>query len=154
MKLEINFMIKDGKKIISRDTKGYKVLLNRLTKEFTKIKNNGVVSVDVIIQTGQQSANNVSGKNYRKRGTCHFKQRQIVVWTHNCDLNHDVVLAVLAHEFGHLYDYNKDAKAFLKSTSYKQETFADKFSLRVSKKHKTPSITGKVRSIAAMNRSR
>ena len=147
-------MIKDGKRIISRDTKGYKVLLNRVTREFGKIKNNDTLAIDVIIQVGQQSAYNNSGKNYRNRGICYFKKKQIIVWTHNCDLNHDTVLAVLAHEFGHSFDYAKDAKAFVKSTQYKQEIFADKFSLRVSKKQKSPSITGKVRSIAAMNRSR
>lgn len=155
MKLNINFQIKDGKKIISRDTKGYKVLLNRVTKEFTKIKLDIHFTVTIVIQTNEKSALNASGLNYRKRGICYMKQGKITVWSFNCDNKHDQVLAVLAHELGHLYDYYKLGHvAFRKQGSRKQEQFADKFSFKMTKIEKSASITGQIRSLAAMNRIR
>lgn len=153
MKLNINFMIKDGKKIISRDTKGYKVLLNRVTKEFGKIKQQKEIVIDVIIQMSVSAAYNNRGLNYRCNGKCHLGENKITIFYKNCD-NFNHCLAVLGHEFGHLFEYNKDKYKFNKSTVAHQETFADKFSLRMTKIEKTPSITGKVRSIAAQNRSR
>lgn len=154
MKLNINFQIKDGKKIISRDTKGYKVLLNRVTKEFEKINHLPAKEIDVkvIIQISEQAAYNNSGKYWVKAGWCNWTKNEIVIIKENC-YTKEKELAFLAHEFGHLYHVKNDYMDFTIHGVLYKERYADEFAKRLTGTD-PKSITGKVRSIAAMKRSR
>lgn len=154
MKLNINFMIKDGKRIISRDTKGYKVLFNRITKEFAKINHLPAKEIDVtvIIQISEQSAYNNSGKYWAKCGQFDWSKMEIKMYKNNCS-DKQMLLAFLAHEFGHLHHYKNDYMDWCIKGVLDKERYADKFAKRLTGVNPN-SITGKVRSIAAMNRSK
>lgn len=152
MKLNINFQIKDGKRIISRDTKGYKVLLNRIQKEFRNHRSTKVLNVTVIIQISEQSAYNNSGKYYAKCGQFDWSKMEIKMYKGNCSTK-QLMLAFLAHEFGHLYDYTNDYVNWCIKGLLDKERYADNFAIKMTGVNPN-SITGKVRSLAAMNRSK
>lgn len=154
MKLNINFMIKDGKRIVSRSTVGYKVLLNRVQKEFNKINHLPAKEIDVtvIIQMSKKAAENHSGKNYAVCGTFMILERTIVMYYHNA-FSKEKHLAFLAHEFGHLHHNINDYHDFSMQSVNVKERYADKFAKKITGIN-PESITGKVRSIAAMRRNR
>ena len=147
-------MIKDGKRIISRDTKGYKILLNRVAKEFAKINHLPAKEIDVtiVIQISEQSSYNNSGKYWAKCGQFDWSKMEIKMYKNNCD-DKEMLLAFLSHEFGHLYHYKNDYVDWCKSSILQKERYADHFALEMTGINPN-SITGKVRSIAAMNRSK
>lgn len=148
-------MIKNGKRIISRDTKGYKVLLNRVSKEFSecKVTAKKELTYNVVIQMSKQAAINNSGLNYRYRGQCYYEQKTIYIYWNNNDDKNDV-LETLAHEFGHVRHRFTKTTDYMKSSNYKREKFADDYSRKILKREIQPSMSHKIRSIAAMNRSR
>ena len=146
--------IKDGKKIISRDTKGYKVLLNRVQKEFDKIQHlkSKELDITVIIQTSKESGKNNRGKNYAKCGHFDSLKREIIMIKHNASTP-EKHLAFLAHEFGHLHHFINNYSDWRIHSALHRERYADKFAKKITGID-PKSITGKVRSIEAMNRSR
>lgn len=146
-------MIKDGKRIISRDTKGYKVILNRIVKEFSKCTLAGILEIDVVIQKSKNASKNQKGLNYRTTGRAFLQKRTIHIYYQNC-INMDDVLETLAHEFGHMRQFYTRYAEFKKQTPLQWEKFADDYSKKIMKRNVTKSQTGKVRSIAAMKRSR
>lgn len=151
MKLEINFMIKAGRKIVSRETKGFESVLTQVEKEFKVIKTRKTVKVDVIIQTSLEGAKNKRNYYSAWQGVYTWKQadssfNKITVWAQNCKVDKIVnqvkILEVLAHELGHCWDRNCNPE-FLKTSILKKEKFADDFANKIIGYKKECSATGK-----------
>lgn len=157
MKLLIDFQIKNGKQIISRDTKGYKVVLNRIVKKFQSISNSNYkdeITYKVIIQMSKEASWNNNKIYSYTLGRIYYSKNTIVIYYRNCLKSSiwkkadvmDSILETLAHEFGHLYDWLDSPKRYNKSNTIIKEKYADDFSRKIVKRKLiSESKTGKAK---------
>lgn len=150
MNLNINFMIKDGHKVISTSQLGYKALFKKVNRQFDKVKRD--IDITIIIQTSRESARNNRGKYYVALGKFKWDKREIVMYRHNCN-NQKELKTFLAHELGHLHHLITDYENWCMSSVLDKERYADNFAEQITGVN-PHSITGQVRSIAASKRKR
>lgn len=138
MKLTIDFQIKDGKKIISRDTKGYKVVLNRIVKSFEKI-NKPDLTYKLVIQMSKEGSWNKHSTYSYTLGQINYEEKIVRIWWNNCkgkteQETMDKVIETIAHEFGHLYHWLFNSLDFRLCSIIQRENFADKFAKKIVKR--------------------